>query len=388
MKVAIVHDYLNQRGGAERVVAVLHEMFPEAPIYTTIVDRENLWPELASADIRSSWMQRLPGMRRHFKKYLPLYPRAIESFDLKGYDLLISSSSAFAKGAIKGKDALHICYCYTPMRFTWDYENYQAREHLNFLARGALPFLIGQLKRWDWQTRLRPDYYVAISTAVQKRIQKIYGLQAEIVFPPIDAGRFAPREGRGEFYLVVSRLNSYKRIDLAVEAFNRLGLPLKVIGTGPFLAALREMARPNVEFLGGLPDREVAAHYASCRALILPGEEDFGIAPLEANAAGRPVIAFKGGGALDTIAEGVNGIFFAESRVESLMEAVKVLESGRHDFRPGAVRAHALQFDKNVFQEKMGRLLREKYALWQKGQGRRGGGESLAGRISAPSPSS
>ena len=311
LRIALIHDYLNQMGGAERVVAVLHETFPDAPIFTTIVDRDVLWPELASADICPSWMQKLPGLKKHFKKYLPLYPLAIESLDLKEYDLLISSSSAFAKGAIKGAKALHVCYCYSPMRFVWDYKNYVENENLSCLTRTILPPVIAGLKHWDLKTRCRPDYYIAISTVVRKRIKKIYGVDAEVIFPPVDVKKYKLRAHGDDFYLIVSRLNPYKKIELAVEAFNILGLPLKIIGSGPFLMNLKKLARPNISFLGRLDDKEVAEYYASCKALIFPGEEDFGIVPLEANAAGRPVIAFHGGGALDTIIEGLNGHFFS-----------------------------------------------------------------------------
>jgi glycosyltransferase involved in cell wall biosynthesis len=353
MRIAIVHDHMNQMGGAERVIAAIHETFPEAPIFTTIVDWEILRPELSKADIRPSWMQKLPGWKKHFKKYLPFFPLAIESLRVKDYDLILSSSSHFAKSAIKGPNALHICYCYTPMRFAWDYENYVKRENLNVLYRSCLPLIIARLRRWDQQTKDRPDHYVAVSSAVKARIKRIYEKDAEIIFPPVDVQKYRPMEKPDDFYLIVSRLNSIKRIELAVEAFNILGLPLKIIGAGPFYKTLKGMARANVTFLGRLPDPEVAQYYAACKALIFPGEEDFGIAPLEANAAGRPVIAFKGGGALDTVREGLNGLFFEESTSQSLMGAVKSFENGKNNFAPHKIREHALLFDREVFKDKM-----------------------------------
>jgi glycosyltransferase involved in cell wall biosynthesis len=361
LKTAIIYDYLNQRGGGERVVAALHEIFPEAPIFTSIVDQNSLWPELATADIRPSWMQKLPGLNRHFKKYLPLYPKAIESFDLRDFDLVLSSSSSFAKGAIRGPNALHICYCLTPMRFVWNYENYVKGENFNCFYRSVLPLFIAHLRRWDQQTITRPDHYIAISSAVSLRIKGIYGRDAEVIFPPVDVQKYTLSQKTDDFYLIVSRLNSYKRIELAVEAFNQLGLPLKIIGSGPFYNTLKKMARPNVSLLGRLPDREVADYYAACRALIFPGEEDFGIVPLEVNAAGRPVIAFKGGGALDTVSEGVNGIFFEESTARSLIEAVKSFESGKFIFDPQEIRKHALRFDKEVFKDKMKNYIHQKW---------------------------
>jgi len=349
MKVAIVHDYLNQKGGAERVVGVLHEMFPKAPIFTSIVDHDSLWPELAEADIRASWMQKLPGWKNHFKKFLLLYPKAIESFDLRGYNLVISSSSAFAKGAIKGQNAVHVCYCYTPMRFVWDYENYIEKERLSFVYRGILPLAIDRLRKWDVSTSSRPDRYIAISSVVQSRIRRVYGREAEIIFPPVEVHKFHQNEHPDNFFLIVSRLAAYKRIDLAIRAFNILGLPLKIIGSGPALKSLQSLAAPNVHFLGRIGDKELADYYANCKALVFPGVEDFGIAPLEANAAGRPVIAFQGGGALDTVLPGINGLFFTEPSAESLAEAVRAFESGRFNFQPEKIREHALRFDKAIF---------------------------------------
>jgi glycosyltransferase involved in cell wall biosynthesis len=375
MQVAIVHDHMNQMGGAERVVAALHEIFPAAPIFTTIVDWDILRPELAHADIRPSWMQKLPGWKKHFKKYLPFYPLAIESMEVKKYDLLISSSSAFAKSAKKGPNALHICYCYTPMRFAWDYHNYVKRENLNLLYRSSLPLMIAGLKRWDQQTKDRPDHYIAVSSVVKERIRRIYGKPSDIIFPPVDVQKYRPQKSTDDFYLMVSRLSAYKRIDLAVEAFNRLGLPLKIIGSGPYYKTLKSMARPNVVFLRRLPDKEVAEYYSACKALIFPGEEDFGIAPLEANASGRPVIAFKAGGALDTVKEGLNGLFFGESNVRSLMEAVKSFENGAYNFDPQKIRDHALLFDREVFKDKMKRYVSQK---WTESDGGREPLEGLA----------
>ncbi|MGC8811381.1 MAG: glycosyltransferase [bacterium] len=365
MSIAIVHNYLNQMGGAERVVAVFHEIFPEAPIYTTILDKNILPSELANADIRPSWMQKLPELKKHFKKYLLFYPYAIESFDLRDYDLIISSSSAFAKGALKKKGALHICYCYTPMRFVWDFQNYIKNEELNLFYEILLSPIIFHLKIWDLKTRNRPDCYIAISNVVKARIKSIYGKDAEIIFPPVEVNKFYVKERGENFYLIVSRLNPYKRIELAVQAFNSLGLPLKIIGTGPYLKTLMRMAGPNIEFLGRLTDNEIADYYASCKALIFPGEEDFGLTPLEANASGRPVIAYKGGGALDTVQEGLNGIFFDNNSIEALIDAVKAMENGKYEFSPHKIREHAMNFDKQIFIQKFKKFVIEKYSNFQ-----------------------
>jgi glycosyltransferase involved in cell wall biosynthesis len=357
MKVALVHDYLNQAGGAERVLGVLHRMFPEAPIYTTILDRRALWAPLRDADIRTSWMQHLPGLRRHFKKYLPLYPRAIEQFDLRAFDLVISSSSAFAKGARVRAGAHHVCYCHTPMRFAWDFDRYIAREGFPPGTRLALLPIIRYLRRWDLTTKDRPHLYIANSSAVQQRIRTTYGRTSEIVFPPVDIARYAPSPVTADYYLVVARLNGYKRIDLAIEAFNALRSPLLVIGDGPQRPRLQRIAGPTVHFGGRLSDGEVAKHLAQCRGLVFPGEEDFGIAPIEAALSGRPVVAFKAGGALDTVQDGRTGVFFEEASPRALIDAVRRCEQIVWD--RAMLRKHGEQFSEQVFRARIGALLHD-----------------------------
>ncbi len=349
--MAIVADYLNQHGGAEWVVAVLHTMFPEAPVFTPILDRESLWPEMAGADLRVSWMQRLPGLKRHFRKYFLLFPLAVEGFDLSGYDLVLSSSCAFGKGARTRGDATHVCYCHTPARFVWDYENYVRRERLGNLSRTALPPLIRMMRHWDLRTASRPDRYVANSHAVAGRIRDCYRRPSTVIPPPIKFSRFRPAEATEPYFLVVSRLVPYKRIDLAVAAFNRLGLPLRIVGDGPDRPALERQAGANVAFLGRASDREVERMLGECRALVFPGREDFGLTPLEANASGRPVVAFRGGGTLDTVIDGVTGLFFDEQHPESLMEAVGRLDAVAWDRE--VLRGHAARFDVEVFRERM-----------------------------------
>lgn len=356
MKVAIVHDYLNQPGGAERVVGVLHGMFPDAPIYTSILDRRSLWPSLRGADIRTSWMQRLPGIERHFKKYLPLYPRAIESFDLSGYDLVISSSSAFGKGAVAAPGAVHVCYCHTPMRFAWDYERYVEREAFGWAMRAALPPVIRRLRAWDLATASRPHVYAVNSTVVAERVRHCYGRESDVIPAPVDLARYAPSPVDDDFYLVVSRLNPYKRVDLVVDAFNRSGRLLVVIGDGPERPALEARARPNVRFLGRLPDAEVADHYARCRAVVFPGEEDFGIVPLEANASGRPVVAYRRGGVLDTVVDGRTGVFFDEQTPAALNDAVA--RAGVTAWDKRELHAHAESYGEDVFRARFYDLVR------------------------------
>ena len=347
MRVALVHDYLNQAGGAERVLEQLHKLFPDAPIYTSILDQKVLWPGLRDADIRTSWMQRLPGILRHHRAYLPFYPTTFERLDLRKYDLVISSSSAFAKAATVRPGACHICYCHAPMRFVWDHARYVERENLGRVAELVLAPVIRALKRWDVRTAGHPDLYVANSSTVARRIATYYGRASEIVFPPVAVERFAPSPAVDDYYLIVSRLVAYKRVDLAVAAFNELGRPLRIIGDGPDRDALARLARPNVRFMGWLPDDEVAACYARCRAVVFPGEEDFGISALEANAAGRPVIAYGVGGALDTVIDGETGVLFREQTVTSLRSAVERCDAIA--WSPARLCGHAERFNESVF---------------------------------------
>ena len=351
MKVAIVHDYLNQAGGAERVVAALHRLYPDAPIFTTLFDPEVVGAPLATADVRVSWMQRLPAWRRHFKAYLPLYPFAVRSFDLRGYDLVISSSSAWAKGVRVPAGAVHLCFCYTPMRWVWSFDSYVDRSELSVVSRLAARLVMGALRRWDVNTAATVDRFVAISTEVARRIRQSYGRESDVVFPPVDVTRFSPDRAPEDFFLVVSRLNAYKRIDLAVRACTTLALPLIVVGDGPDRAALERMAGPTVRFVGRLPDAEVTALFERCRALILPGAEDFGLTPLEANAAGRPVVAFGAGGVLDTVRDGLTGLLFHQPTPESLGRALAVVASRSWD--APRLRAHAELFAESVFVDRL-----------------------------------
>ena len=342
MRVALVHDYLNQMGGAERVVESFHRLWPEAPIFTTIADRDALPASLRDADIRVSWMQRLPGWKRHYRAFLPLYPLAIEAMDLRGYDVIVSSSSAWAKAVRTPVGAVHVCYCHTPMRWVWDYEHYVAREGFGVLTRLALPPVIGALRAWDVRTAARPTHIVVNSHLVQDRVQRCWGRTSEVLHPPVDTGRFAVGEGPGRSHLVVARLAHYKRIDLAVAAFTALGLPLEIIGDGPARAALEAMAGPTITFRGRVDDAGVARAMRDCRALVFPGEEDFGITPLEANASGRPVIAFGSGGALETVRDGVTGVLFGAQTADALARAVERAESVAWD--APAIRRHADAF--------------------------------------------
>ena len=353
MKVALVHDYLNQMGGAERVVLALHEIFPDAPVYTSIYDPQRVDPAFQKMDVRTSFMQKFPMVTKHHQPYLPFYPFAMESLDLRGYDLVLSSSSAFGKGVITKPGTLHICYCHTPMRWCWNYDEYVEREHLGRLARRVLPFLITGLRAWDQTSAMRVDYFIANSPVVAERIHKYYRRDAVVIPPPVDARRFDfdPTIQVEDYFLIVSRLIPYKRIDLAIDACNRLQLPLVIIGSGRDLARLKKMAGPTIRFMGRLSDDEVLHYYAHCRAFLFPGEEDFGITPLEAQASGRPVIAYGEGGALASVVEGVTGTFFQAQTVESLVAALASFDE--QTFDPQVIRDHALEFDQPRFHRRI-----------------------------------
>jgi glycosyltransferase involved in cell wall biosynthesis len=360
MKVALVHDYLNQMGGAERVVMAFHEIFPDAPIYTSIYDPQRVDPAFQKMDIRTSFMQKFPLVTKHHQPYLPFYPFAIESLDLRGYDLVLSSSSAFAKGVITRPETIHICYCHTPMRWCWSYDEYVEREQLGGMARRVLPFLITGLRIWDQTSSMRVDHFIANSPVIAERIQKYYKREAVFIPPPVDAQRFSfdPATQPEDYFLCLSRLIPYKRIDLAIQACNQLHLPLVVIGGGRDEERLKKMAGPTIRFLGRLSDAEVLHYYAHCRAFLFPGEEDFGITPLEAQASGRPVIAYGAGGALASVVDGVTGIFFKEQTVESMANVLATFDERAFD--PQTIRNHALEFDTPRFHRRIQQFIEAK----------------------------
>jgi glycosyltransferase involved in cell wall biosynthesis len=352
-RVALVHDYLNQHGGAERVLEELHALWPAAPIYTSMYAPDLMPAPYRRMDVRTSFMQRLPGVGRHHQKYLLAYPLAFESFQLGGYDVVLSNSSAWAKGVITPPETLHVCYCLTPMRWAWSYREYVDRERVGAKVRKALQLAIHYLRLWDAASAQRVDRYLAISRAVAARIRKYYRRDAEVIYPPVSVERFTPRPVPDDppFYLIVSRLIPYKRVDLAVDAFNRLGWRLKIVGDGRDRAALQARARPNVEFLGHLPDDAVRDLMARCQAFLFPGLEDFGIAPVEAQAAGRPVVAYAGGGALDTVLDGETGVHFTAQTADALADAVR--RSADLSFDPLAIRAHADRFSAARFRQQL-----------------------------------
>jgi glycosyltransferase involved in cell wall biosynthesis len=349
MNVAISHDWLNQFGGAERVLMEIHRLFPAAPVYTTVHDPARLPGEMRELTVRPSFLQRIPGARRRHQLFLPLMPMAFEQFDLGEHEVVISSSSACAKGVIAGPHTVHVCYCHTPCRYIWD----QYHEYTRNLPLRGLAAPVGHwLRLWDQLSSDRVDHFIANSAWVAARIRAYYRRDAEVVYPPVEVSRFRPRLGEpDDFYLVVSRLVPYKRIDLAVQAATQLNRRLVVVGEGPQSARLRALAGPTVEFRGRLDDEEVSGLYARCRALLFPSLEDFGITPVEAQAAGRPVIAYGRGGALETVQDGATGIFFDSQTVVSLAEAMLRFE--RMNFDPAACRRNAERFDASIFRSRM-----------------------------------
>ncbi len=342
--IAVFHDNFAQMGGAEKVAEEIYNLLPGASLHSTIAVQKVLSRGLQQANIKTSWMQYLPGLRRHFRHYFLFYPFAVESVDLSAYDLIVSCCFGYAKGVRKRKDAIHVCYCHTPMRWVWRYEDYSERAGFGPLARWILPLLLSLLSR-------RPDYFIANSQAVAKRIKTFYGRDSIIVPPPIDVSRFQPDTVQGDYYLVLSRLVPYKRIDLAVAACTKLNRKLLVVGDGPDRARLEKIAGPSVRFLGRQSDEAVARYAARCRALLFPGEEDFGMTPLEVNAAGRPVIAFRAGGALETVVEGRTGLFFDRPESDSLIQAIEEFELRNWDSQ--LLRSHAAKFDRAVFSNRL-----------------------------------
>lgn len=351
MKVAIVHYWWLSNRGGEAVCSAIAELFPSADIYIHVYNEDivrSALPKNFSGEIKPTFISKLPFAKKHYQKYLALMPLALEQLDLTEYDLIISSESGPAKGVITRPDALHICYCHSPMRYIWDMY-YEYRSNAGRLIKFLFPFLAHRLRMWDRLSADRVDYFIANSEFVASRIKKYYRRDAEVIHPPVNSTQFTPVDDRGDFYLCLGQLVSYKRADLAVEAFNKLGVRLIVVGEGELFDKLKKMAGDNIEILGRQPFPVIKDLLQRCKGLIFPGVEDFGIVPVEAMAAGAPVIAYARGGALETVKHGETGLLFNEQNVESLIEAVQLIESGKVTFNTNTLHTHAKDFEKEQF---------------------------------------
>lgn len=365
-RVALVHDWLTGQRGGEKVLEALAEVFPEAPIFTLFHFPGSQVEALENRDIRTSFLQRMPFLKGNYRRYLPLFPLAAELFDLRDYDLIVSSSHCVAKGIIPAPDALHVSYVHSPIRYAWNhYFSYFPPDRMPLFSRLIIPPVIHRLRIWDESSSARVDHFIANSRNVARRIEKYYRRQAEVIPPPVDTEFFhpGPEGSRADYFLVVSALVPYKRIDLAVAVFNKTGLPLKIVGTGPEGKALRRLARPNVEFLGAMEAGELRRLYREARALLLPGEEDFGIATVEAQACGTPVIAYGRGGALETVVPGETGILFADLSEEALLRALD--KFGSFSCNRDTVRSKTMPFSRPAFKEKISSSIAEKWGAFE-----------------------
>lgn len=349
-RTAIIHYWLVGMRGGERVLERLIRLFPRADIFTHVYNPDAVSNTIRARPVQTTFIQKLPGAQRHYQKYLPLMPLALEQLDLRGYDLILSSESGPAKGVIVPPGALHVCYCHSPMRYLWDhYTDYL--HSAGRLTRLAMPMLTHGLRKWDHASSARVDRFIANSTFIQQRIEKSYRRPSAVVFPPVDVSLFRPSDEIDPHYLWVGQMTAYKRADLAVEAFNALGLPLLMVGEGEMLRELKARARPNVKIVPRLGFDELRQAYARCRALVFTAEEDFGMVPVEAMASGRPVLAYGRGGAIDSVRPGVSGLFFREQTKESLIDAVEAMEAWLPQFNPADAMREAERFSPERFDE-------------------------------------
>jgi len=370
VKTAIIHDWIMSMRGGEKCLEVFCELFPDATVFTLVHKKGIASETIENMDIRTSFIQNLPKANSWYRNYLPLFPKAIESFNLDGYDFILSSSHCVAKGVKVPEGAEHICYCYTPMRYIWFFFNeYFSSE--NILKRKFISHVANRLKKWDLKTNKDVDYFIAISDNVRNRIKTVYNRDADVIYPPVDINNFSSSHKDKGFYLIVSALVPYKRIDLAVETFNKTGKRLAIIGTGNVEEELKNKAKSNIEFIGYVDAVELKRFYYDCTAVIFPGEEDFGIVPVEAQACGKPVIAYGKGGALETVVPinrkrdcfvadaprnddlAPTGVFFYEQTLQALIDAIELFERNKDKFVPEKIRENSLRFSREIFKQKI-----------------------------------
>jgi glycosyltransferase involved in cell wall biosynthesis len=358
MKVALVHEFLNQLGGAEKVLENFLEIWPDADVHVLLYDRDKTLGQFEVTHKKLSWLQNFPLAKKHPRLLLILMPRAIENFSFDEYDVVISDASAFAKGAKTG-NKLHICFCHTPTRYLWTEPDYLNNQKYPALFKWLGRMTLSRLKKWDYKAAQRPNFFIANSKNVQNRIAKFYNRQSTIIYPPVDTEFFKPTGSKAEYYFAASRLEPYKKLDIVIRAFNELKLPLKIGGSGTQSEELKKLANSNIEFLGRVSDQNLRKLYAQAKAFIFPAEEDAGIMLLEAQSCGTPVIAYRAGGALELVKEGVTGEYFDQQTPESLKQ--KLLHFDPAQYQSQTIREFAKQFDKLVFQKKIKEFVENKY---------------------------
>ena len=367
MKIALVHDHLVQVGGAERVLRIFNELYPDAPIYTLVYDQQKIGSLLPPSAIRTSFLQGIPFGKKKYQWLLPIMPTATESYNLEEFDIVLSSASAFAKGIITKSTALHICYCHTPTRYLWtDTHQYIRELKVPYPIKKVLPFMLTRLRMWDALAAGRVDKFIANSQTVRERISKFYRRESDIIYPPVALDKFSDAKEQDNYYLAGGRLVSYKRFDIPILAFNRLGIPLKIFGDGPEYKKLKSIARKNIEFMGAVDDTTRGELYRKCIAFINPQEEDLGLTALEATASGRPVIAYAAGGNLETVVDGVTGVFFYDQDYAALIDTILHFDPSLYDGE--TLRSYSLRYSVERFKKEITDYIDRQWTQWQEMQ--------------------
>jgi glycosyltransferase involved in cell wall biosynthesis len=366
-KIALVHYWLTGMRGGEKVVQSICNLYHEMDIFTLVYNKDKISDSINSHKINTSFIQKLPFAKSKYQTYLPLMPVAVEQFNLTEYDIVISSESGIAKGVITSPETCHICYVHSPMRYLWNmYFDYMENEKMGRLKRIFIKYYFNYLRLWDFASAARVNYFVCNSNNVRKRILKYYNRDATVIYPPVDVDKFVFNDKKHDFFLILSQLVSYKRVDLAVSAFNELKDELVIIGEGAELDRLKKNANKNIKFLGWQPFEKIIEYYSNAKAFIFPGEEDFGITPVEAQASGTPVIGFGRGGLLETVIDGKTGILFKKQQPGEIVDAVNRLKSGNIQFDSQAIRENALRFTREIFEKKFMQFVEEKYQEYKK----------------------